>query len=51
MPEEIKKIYQIDGYIFPLGEPMERRHIRLISYWYSVWSHRRNGLLEAIYTD
>jgi len=47
IPDEIKKIYQIDGYLCLLGEPMGKNHVRRISYWYSMWSHRRNGLWKG----
>jgi hypothetical protein len=41
-PNMTKVQYRIDGYISFLGEPTEPRHVKLISYWYSMWSHRRN---------
>jgi hypothetical protein len=33
----------VDAYPFVLGEPTENRHVKQISYWYSMWSHRRDG--------
>ena len=30
-----------------LGEPMEASSVRWISYWYSMWSHRRDGLWKG----
>jgi hypothetical protein len=47
MPDQIKQMYQIDGYICLLGEPMESRHVQQISYWYSMWSHRRNHVWKG----
>lgn len=47
MPDETKKAYQIDGYSCPLGDPMEKNQVRQILYWYSMWSHRRNGLWKG----
>lgn len=40
--EQLKKKYQVDGYTCLLGEPMESRHVQQVSYWYSMWSHRRD---------
>jgi len=47
IPEEAKRAYLIDSYTCLLGEPTEKRHIREISYWYSMWSHKRNGLWKG----
>lgn len=42
-----KTTYFIDSYIKVLGEKTEPRHVREISYWYSMWSHRRDGLWKG----
>ena len=39
--------YKVDGYPCLLGETMEGRHVKQIAYWYSMWSHRRNGLWKG----
>ncbi len=46
-PELTKQKYYIDGYLCLLGEPFESRHVRQISYWYSFWSHRKNGIWKG----
>lgn len=38
-----KHAYQVDAYSITLGEPMTERHVKMIAYWYSMWSHRRDG--------
>ncbi len=42
-PKKIKVKYQVDGYMHQLGQPLESRHARQIVYWYSMWSHKRDG--------
>lgn len=39
---QTKSLYSVDGYMMVLSEPMEEYHIGLVTYWYSMWSHRRN---------
>lgn len=55
MPNQLKEKYLVDGYTCLLGEPMENRHVKQVSYWYSMWSHRRNGLwkgfLEVVFSE
>lgn len=46
-PAYIKKNYCVDGYACLLGQPMESYSIKQISYWYSMWSHRRDGLWKG----
>jgi len=38
-----KSRYTIDAYFVEIGQPMTAWHIKNITYWYSMWSHRRNG--------
>ena len=38
-----KQRYRVDGYPQLLGRPMGSADVKLVSYWYSMWSHRRNG--------
>lgn len=46
-PEVSKQNYHVDGYPFFLNGPMNQGAIRRIAYWYSMWSHRRNGLWKG----
>jgi len=36
-----KAAYQVDGYVTSLGNPADRL-VRRASYWYGLWSHRRD---------
>lgn len=38
-----KNNYFVDGYPHILGEPHDEKRIRQASYWYSMWSHLRDG--------
>ncbi len=39
--ERVKERFSVDGYLVNLGMPAERL-VAQSSYWYSMWSHRRN---------
>jgi len=41
-PSLAKAKYKVDAYSLPLGEALSARHVGMISYWYSMWSHRRS---------
>lgn len=43
----VKKTYRVDSYWEILGKPMEAQSIQQISYWYSMWSHRRDGMWKG----
>lgn len=43
----LKKTYAVDGYFCELARPVDAQQIRLVSYWYSMWSHRRDGLWKG----
>lgn len=45
--EHVKNTYFVDSYWHRLGEPMEDSSIRLVSYWYSMWSHKKNGIWKG----
>lgn len=45
--DNTKKFYHVDAYPCVLGSSMEETNITTISYWYSMWSHRRNGLWKG----
>jgi hypothetical protein len=47
MHAHLKATYSVDGYSIPLGEKFDAGVARRISYWYSMWSHRRNGLWKG----
>ena len=42
-----KQLYRVDAYGCVLGVSMSEFHVNTISYWYSMWSHRRNGLWKG----
>lgn len=46
-PEHLNKMYSIDGYFLVLDQPTDAWQVKLISYWYSMWSHRRDGLWKG----
>lgn len=39
----LKENYFIDGYYMQLGLPLDLQQTKAIAYWYSMWSHRRDG--------
>ena len=43
----IKSSYLVDSYWCFLGCPLDAPSIQLISYWYSLWSHRRDGMWKG----
>lgn len=45
--EFLKATYTIDGYFSVLGQPVDTRQVQSITYWYSMWSHRRDGLWKG----
>ena len=47
LTKETKSRFHVDGYPFILGGPIASHDIKLISYWYSMWSHRRSGLWKG----
>ena len=42
-----KAKYRVDGYFSQLGLPQRENEVKLVSYWYSIWSHRRDGLWKG----
>lgn len=40
-PQHTKMIYNVDAYLVDLGQGAEQL-VMQASYWYSMWSHRRN---------
>lgn len=45
--EYLKKTYSVDAYTHQTGLSLEPYDVRQISYWYSMWSHRRNGIWKG----
>jgi hypothetical protein len=43
----LKTTYTIDGYFSSLGGLLDPSAVKNISYWYSMWSHRRDGLWKG----
>lgn len=39
----VKQTYFVDAYPQVLGGSLSAHSIKRVSYWYSMWSHRRNG--------
>ena len=42
-----KKTYKVDAYFAPLKRELDEKSVRQIAYWYSMWSHRRNGVWKG----
>lgn len=40
---KVKQNYTIDAYFVQIGGMFDEAAIRRVSYWYSMWSHRRDG--------
>lgn len=45
--DQVKATYKVDHYPNVLGKAIDAFQIRQISYWYSMWSHRRDGLWKG----
>lgn len=45
--DQVKVAYQVDHYPVVLGKSIDEFQVRQISYWYSMWSHRRDGLWKG----
>jgi hypothetical protein len=43
----VKTAYSIDGYFSSLSGRLDLTAIKNISYWYSMWSHRRDGVWKG----
>ena len=46
-PTRSKLRFQVDAYAMVTGNFLEASDVQQISYWYSMWSHRRNGLWKG----
>jgi hypothetical protein len=47
MSDLSKPRFHVDAYAMVIGNPLEASDVQQISYWYSMWSHRRNGLWKG----
>lgn len=45
--DHVKATFLVDHYPVVLGKTIDAVQIRQISYWYSMWSHRRDGLWKG----
>jgi hypothetical protein len=42
-----KTSYAVDAYFVVLGQLTDKWQVKNIAYWYSMWSHRRDGLWKG----
>jgi hypothetical protein len=45
--KRLKQCCFVDAYHVVLGTPLSDWNIKNIAYWYSMWSHRRDGLWKG----
>lgn len=45
--KHVKANYAMDAYFVVMGDPLDSGSVRRVSYWYSMWSHRRDGLWKG----
>lgn len=45
--KHVKANYGVDSYFTVLGQPTDRWQVKNISYWYSMWSHRRDSVWKG----
>ncbi|AUA58299.1 Uncharacterised protein [Achromobacter spanius] len=43
----VKDTYHVDAYWEVLGRPLQAESVQSVSYWYSMWSHRRDGMWKG----
>jgi len=41
--KQVKEVYALDTYLVQIGGALDADSALRISYWYSMWSHRRDG--------
>lgn len=44
---EAKRVHMVDAHFVTLNQSMGEVGVNLIAYWYSMWSHRRDGLWKG----
>lgn len=45
--KQVKASYAMDAYFAVLGQPTDQWQVKNIAYWYSLWSHRRDGVWKG----
>ena len=45
--KHVKTTYAMDAYFAVLGQPTDQWQVKNITYWYSLWSHRRDRLWKG----
>lgn len=45
--KHVKATYAMDAYFAVLGQPTDKWQVKNVAYWYSLWSHRRDGLWKG----
>ncbi|MEY2341912.1 hypothetical protein AB4090_07350 [Acidithiobacillus sp. IBUN Pt1247-S3] len=45
--QQAKDCYSVDAYFFQVGGRLDADSIKRVAYWYSMWSHRRDGLWKG----
>ena len=43
----MKDTYHVDAYWEVLGRPLKAESAQSVSYWYSMWSHRRDDVWKG----
>lgn len=44
---KVKADFRVDAYFHQLGQIHGPNEVKMVSYWYSMWSHRRDGLWKG----
>lgn len=45
--KQAKEVYSMDTYFVQIGGKLDAESIKRVAYWYSMWSHRRDGLWKG----
>ena len=45
--KQTKTAYAVDAYFVQIGGTLDADSTRRVAYWYSMWSHRRDGLWKG----
>lgn len=43
----LKSTFLVDGYFTQLGQSINQQQVKNITYWYSMWSHRRDSVWKG----
>ena len=46
-PDQTKQNFSVDAYPFEIGSSLNETAVRRTAYWYSMWSHRRDGVWKG----